>query len=210
MWILNAPLSLFANILFPAECLFCKRKQEVLCSFCIAAFRKSIEEPYPWIHTTFLYRDEQVKKTIKLIKYYHRKDLVKPLVRASITDDLHEFLRETSNCVLVPVPSPTRRVLLRGYNQAKLIASSYSELLHIPLDTSILVRKKYTKQQAKVKHGKERLNNIQGAFAAHGKDLNKKIILVDDTTTTGTTLLHAKNVLERYGYKDVLAITLAH
>lgn len=109
MWILNASLSLLADIIFPKECLFCKRASASLCHACIATFRKSIQEPYPWIYATFLYRDEKVKKVIKLIKYYHRKDLVDPLVSSSINHNLQAFLEDFSNAVLVPIPSPTRR-----------------------------------------------------------------------------------------------------
>lgn len=59
---------------------------------------------------------------------------------------------------------------------------------------------------------KERLTNLKDAFAlckgvnVHGRE----ILLVDDVTTTGATILEAKKVLLASGAKKVNCITVAH
>jgi predicted amidophosphoribosyltransferase len=105
------------------------------------------------------------------------------------------------------------RLWSRGYNHASYIAKAYSELLSLPVEESLLIRIRPSPQQAKMKHKRERERNIHNVFGVHTKTnlpKNTTIILVDDTTTTHATLYEAKRVLEKAGYTNVRAITLAH
>ena len=213
MWIFTKTINSFLTLFFPPLCLVCKRESSPLCIECTKKCRRSVETPYKWIYVTYSYKDHTVKKCIQLLKYYHRKDLIHPLVTGTYNRELFDFIGEKSETILVPIPSPRRRILLRGYNHALLVAKAYSELLGIPVSKNILIRERYTKQQAKTKHRTDRIKNIAHAFTVNIPThfiITQRIILIDDTTTTGATLSEAKKVLEKAGFKNIQAITLAH
>ncbi len=54
------------------------------------------------------------------------------------------------------------------------------------------------------------MKNQHGSFGVIDEVQNKNIILIDDVTTTGATLVEARTVLLKHGAKSVLAYTLAH
>ena len=75
----------------------------------------------------------------------------------------------------------------------------------------ILLRIKDTKKQFKL-NKKERIQNIKNAFdisknVEMSKDTN--ILVIDDITSTGTTLEEIIKVLKKNGYKNITALTLA-
>lgn len=130
--------------------------------------------------------------------------------------DLTMLLNNTSS-LLVPIPMPRLRKWTRGGNHAEYIATTISTKTHIPFHTHLLIRKKTTHQQARFRTRSEREKGITGAFGVDTKMLlespipkDTKIILVDDVTTTGATLLEAKKVLEKAGFTSISAITIAH
>jgi predicted amidophosphoribosyltransferase len=104
--------------------------------------------------------------------------------------------------------------LERGSNHTEHIARAFSTQLTIPMETKLLIRKKDTVQQVQTHSKKERIRNIRKAFTVDKKHLDtlkdKRIILVDDVTTTGSTINEAVKVLEKAGFRDIKAITLAH
>jgi ComF family protein len=96
-----------------------------------------------------------------------------------------------SDCdLMVPVPLHQKKLKQRGYNQSELIARGVSEITGIPLASTLIRRIKYQHSQTSMNR-QERFNNMAKAFAcgkipAHIRD--KKILLIDDTITTGATL----------------------
>lgn len=98
---------------------------------------------------------------------------------------------------VIPIPLSWRRRLSRGYNQAEWIAKGVSKVIHVPVCTDILVRKKNNSTQTH-KGAHERWNNTYGIFAVKKRqiDLNDKVVLlVDDIMTTGATLCDAIRAL---------------
>jgi len=97
----------------------------------------------------------------------------------------------------------------RGYNQSVLLAKSLSSLLHVPYQT-LLKKTRATKQQAGLKRD-ERLQNLSGSFASlHTLPHMRSVLLVDDVTTTRTTLNECALVLKKAGVKNVYGIVIAH
>ena len=73
-----------------------------------------------------------------------------------------------------------------------------------------LIRSKYTKPQVKVEDKKERLKNLQGAFDYIGEPIkDKKIILIDDVSTTGATFNECARILKSAGAKKVYGVSIA-
>lgn len=198
----------FFQILFPPQCFGCGKAGTSLCTRCIRLTRKSLSTPYPYITSIFDFKDPLIKRIIHASKYYHRKDLLPPLVL-----ELAQELKNIPNIhlyTLVPIPMPRMRKLFRGYNQSELIAQQLATLLSIPVSTSILTRIKAPLRQAVTTTKSERMKNQHGSFGVVGEPSNKHIILIDDVTTTGATLVEAREVLLRSGAQSIIAYTLAH
>lgn len=110
--------------------------------------------------------------------------------------------------VLVPVPVHRSRLRERGYNQAAVLAAKLSKRTGIPMDGHLLIKKKRTLPQ-KTLEEKERIKNVRDAFQT-GKNVvqYKKIIIVDDIYTTGSTADECAKVLKRCGAEKVYVLCL--
>lgn len=89
--------------------------------------------------------------------------------------------------IITCVPMTKKAKNDRGYNQSELLARALSERVNVPF-VECVVKVKDTKRQAKLKR-RERLKNLEGAFKVTKKSLvnDKKIVIVDDVSTTGST-----------------------
>ncbi len=109
---------------------------------------------------------------------------------------------------LVPVPLHRTRFRERGYNQAEMLARSLALIILKPVYVEALRRIRYTAQQAKLSAA-QRTANIRGAFQAETSFVSgRKLVLVDDVLTTGSTLNECARVLRQAGAVNVHALTL--
>lgn len=117
--------------------------------------------------------------------------------------------------LIIPVPLHKRRERWRGFNQAKLLADYISRNLSpgyiIPVESNSLARKKYTSPQMQIKSYHERKENIKNAFENNNLGIleNKKILLVDDVATTGSTLFECAKTLKENGASSISGIVIA-
>ncbi len=97
----------------------------------------------------------------------------------------------------------------RGYNQVELMAKEIHFLLNIPV-IDALEKFKATKSQ-KALNAAERKTNISGAFRIKSDaDIKgKKLLLIDDVCTTGSTLSEAARILREAGASEVIAASFA-
>lgn len=115
--------------------------------------------------------------------------------------------------LLVPVPLHRRRLLNRKFNQAALLAAEVSRLTGVPADMLALTRVKATPTQVGLSEA-ERRRNLAGAFqvpaGARARIADRRIVLIDDVITTGSTAGACARVLRRAGAAriDVLALAL--
>ena len=191
------------NIIFPPSCFICKKEGKNLCDDCLPSFKKPVDSPYLYIHSLYSFKDKRVKDIIHAIKYHHRRDLILPLIRGykfSIPPD----------SILIPIPMPTLRKYMRGYNQAELRAKEISKEKNVSTRSDILIRFKNKKRQVTTKTRGERIKNQKNSFDLKSSVADMNIILIDDVTTTGATLDEARKVLLKNGARSVNAITLAH
>lgn len=114
--------------------------------------------------------------------------------------------------VIVPVPLHRRRLLLRRYNQAALIAGALSResgVAHIP---DCMTRVRATKSQGHLR-AKERHINVKRAFAVSERHADavrgKAVVLIDDVYTTGATVKECAKALLKAGAGRVFVLTLA-
>ncbi len=111
--------------------------------------------------------------------------------------------------LLVPVPLHQEKLAERGFNQAELMAQYISKKSGIP-HKNYLKRDKKTESQVKLS-GIERRTNLIGAFVCTNKRsiVGKDILLVDDVTTTYSTLNECAKELLASGAKKVYGLVVS-
>lgn len=113
---------------------------------------------------------------------------------------------------IVPVPIHKAKRRERGFNQTDFIAKGVSDIINIPVEPGLLQKKTYTQTQTQLT-AKQRRVNIKNTFmpSARYNLLNKKILLIDDVLTTGSTLNECATVLleAQASFVDVATIIKA-
>lgn len=111
---------------------------------------------------------------------------------------------------IIPVPLHKKRLKKRGYNQITTFCNSLSDCLEIPVNGTILVRKKYSKSQTK-KTFFLRTEIHKEIFDVEfsEKDADKHFLLIDDVLTSGTTLEQCTKALLKIPNTKVSIVTMA-
>ncbi|MDO4681765.1 MAG: phosphoribosyltransferase family protein [Lautropia sp.] len=112
---------------------------------------------------------------------------------------------------LIPVPLSGTRLAERGFNQSHQIARGMRTLPghRLPaIQTGWLRRLRETRPQSSLT-AHERERNLTGAFGASPRAAGKRIALIDDVMTTGSTLLAAAAALKTAGATKVVALVIA-
>jgi len=112
--------------------------------------------------------------------------------------------------VVTWVPIDRRRYRKRGYDQAYLLAKSASEML-TQKPVRLLKKKRSVSAQSTTGTAEKRRANIAGAYKAVHPErfLGKRVLLIDDIVTTGSTLSECAKTLLLAGAEDVCCATLA-
>lgn len=141
---------------------------------------------------------------------YNEKIEIGEILGKMMTHYDYDSLNITDYSLLMPVPLHILRLKKRGFNQALILAKHLARKFSLPVDFTTLIRYVDTKPQVNL--GKaERRKNIKGAFkVSQGETIRgKKILLVDDVYTTGSTVKECSRVLIEQGAKEVSVLTLA-
>lgn len=158
------------------------------------------------------YKNPIIKKLIRNFKYQpYIKDLSKTLSLIIIQYfQMQENNSDFSDYFLIPVPLGKKKMKNRGFNQSEEIAKELSVFFKIPVLNGILIKTKETRPQIELT-AEERKENLKGTFSVQEekKIKGKKIILVDDVYTTGSTMEECARVLKTAGAKNVLGMAIA-
>ena len=146
------------------------------------------------------------RKLILPFKHGDRLDLIPFLVKLLYAKS--EIFKDVD--VLIPVPIHRLRMMKRKYNQSAMLARPLAKKMGKPCLLSVLIRQKNT---ASLGHsGKEaRKKQLKGAFKVTQKEMikGKKILLIDDVYTSGSTLNECADTLLKSGAKEVYGLVLA-
>lgn len=144
--------------------------------------------------------DGRLRDIIHALKYEHRRSIARPLGEL-MREYGADLLRDADG--VTPVPLHPKRERSRGFNQADDLARQ----LGLPV-RRLLTRRIATRSQIELP-ADERLRNVEHAFAIAKGELPGVIVLVDDVTTTGSTLVSCARVLKAAGARQVRALTAA-
>ena len=220
------------DLIFPVQCVNCHTNGEYLCKKCAKLINLRFRQrcpvcnknsitgaTHPRCHSSWTidgvwasvaYR-HPIKKLIHKWKYNYSADLTTTL-NNQIIQNLPDYFKNFD--ILVPVPLHPFRKQWRGFNQAEKLAQHLSQDLKIELLNNSLIRTKNTIPQMQIKHREIRVKNLNNSFALNPKIeklkiKQKSILIIDDITTTGTTLRQAAKPFKRAGAGRIWGIVIA-
>lgn len=223
------------GILYPPKCPFCQRitlgGTPTICTSCEEKVKKISEprckkcgRPIPSKEEEFcrdcqkrnhLYEEGmavyvyegEVRKAVHRMKFQNRRvygDIFGGVMAEQARDKIIAWGVEG----IVPVPMYRKKQKKRGYNQAELLAHKVAEELNLKLYDDLVVRVRDTRPQKELS-GKDRENNLKKAFIIPQNDVElKKILVVDDVYTTGSTINAVADVLRRCGAEKIYFLSL--
>ena len=155
----------------------------------------------------FLYKGK-LKKLVQLFKYekaYHLSGFFADCISGYIATEIHK------DTTLVPVPLHINKLRLRGFNQSAMICREISIKTGCNYDLFTLKKRSDTRPQVEIKSFEERQKNVRNAYYVTGRNSisGKKIILIDDVFTSGSTVNECSRVLIENGANSVKVVTVA-
>ena len=217
------------DLLFPRWCLGCGKEGDFICGDCLRALPAILPPVCPrcgspfsqviachdWpdtpegidgIRSPFVF-DGVIRRAVHELKYRNLRALA-PLLAGL----LYEYLVANplpADC-LVPVPLHRKRLRERGYNQSALLAEELGRRCRLPVASNGLLRLHYTAPQARSAGVGERQQNVAGAFTCpSGRFRDRRVLLIDDVSTSGATLIACAGALKAAGAAQVWGLTLA-
>jgi ComF family protein len=216
------------DLLYPPRCVGCGQGGSLYCEACRATLSylkppvckvcglpveqgricpQSLQHPLhvDGIRSVATYEDS-LGEAIRRFKYGYMRDL------APVLGDLLVAFWHANPIpvdVIVPVPLHRRRLRERGYNQSALLAIHLGRAVGLPVLCDALQRNRHTMSQVHL-GWRERRENVANAFSCVDQRLAaRRVLLVDDVCTTGSTLEACGVALRAGGARSVHALTVA-
>jgi len=227
---LNAAL----DFLFPPSCAACSAGGAHLCDVCRDELRPASgqrcrvcwapggaspciacqEEPpaFDALRAAFVY-EGATRDAVLALKYAGMRSVAAALLDAALVEGNGSLVvggAARGIDFVTAVPMAARRRRRRGYNQAEVLARLVAGRLERPFEAGLLERARGTEQQARQADLQARRTNVRGAFRADAAlAKGRRILVVDDVTTSGATLNACAEALLAAGATSVLVWALA-
>ena len=148
---------------------------------------------------------DKSKVLVLSLKYYGNTYMSRYI--AQVMRDKLEF-EQLSADYIIPVPLHKKRMRIRGFNQAEKIASYLSEYKNIPIIDCVKRNRNTKRLYALNKFQREKeLKNAFEVKVDSEEIIGKRIILVNDIFTTGTTVNEISKKLKIYGVDEIIVLT---
>ena len=211
--------------MYPPICGICEKiSKDALCPKCNLELKKQAEvnilqkeeieenikkEKY-FEELMYIFKYEgQVRKLILDYKFNEKSYLYKTFVNFLLKNEkIFENIKKYDK--IIPVPISKKRNKERGYNQSMLIVEEIANKTNLELVNNCLIKTKNIIEQSKL-NKEDRQQNIQGVYSLQNERLitNKKILLVDDIYTTGSTVNECCKILQQANPKTIGVLVLA-
>lgn len=218
------------HLFFPRHCLLCgcslAQGEEQICLHCLCELPRTdyhrqadnplveaLREAFPFERGMAFYyfeRGGKVRQLVHAIKYKKHKEAgywIGRHIARELMIAQSDFARFD---YLVPVPLHRDKQRERGFNQSEWIARGLQSVWGTPIDTTSLCRLRATESQTN-KTPLERWLNVCAIFKASTNTplAGKRILLVDDVCTTGSTFLACAHALSPLPNTKVSFLALA-
>lgn len=218
---------LLADWLFPKECVGCSAEGRWLCADCRGHLTVELWQvclvcgqvsggkicaahyfALDGLLAALDYKNTLIKDLIKVAKYNFSREATEELSELLVEFCQKNNWRWSSDYVVMAVPLSRRRQRWRGFNQAAIMAKRVAEFYKLPYSAS-LFKIRHTDPQVALS-AQARLGNLVDCFAWRGDSLSgSKVLLIDDVSTTGSTLNECAKVLKQAGAEQVWALVCA-
>ncbi|MEX0761684.1 MAG: ComF family protein [Dehalococcoidia bacterium] len=216
------------ELLFPGRCVHCGKSGSLLCDVCLdqavrldgpvcdrcalpmpqgSRCQKCAASPPALDRMLAVFQmDGPIRDAVHALKYNDLRALA-PVLAAEMA--ALPAVQRMKVDVVVPTPMHPSRVRARGYNQSDLLASRLAKALDWPVDDHALRRVVNTPPQVKAQDESSRIRAMAGAFRSGDGFGDRRVLLVDDVATTGSTLNACASTLRQAGAAWVGALVLA-
>ena len=231
---LKRALTNVLTLLYPSRCPVCDRPVwppgERICLSCLKSL-KPINDPFcekcgkkvnagirfctdcgkvkhAFVRSRGAFEYGPLSKAMYRYKYLGRReyaDIFADLTYSQLADYIHGVRPD----IIAAVPVSKKKLLKRGYNQAAEVAKRLAGLSGIPFESGALCRVRDTSPM-KLLSPSERQKNLKNAFTG-GQNVvkSKRILLVDDIYTTGSTMDECSRALLEAGAESVYGLSIA-
>ncbi len=151
---------------------------------------------------------DPLKEIIHRFKYSHFRNLGYILGERLIDKHALAIMKARPD-IIISVPLHSYRLKSRGFNQAADLADKISDSLEIQVDHNSLVKLRRTRDQARL-DSRSRKFNLRGSFGVINDELKgRRVLIIDDVMTTGSTIREVRKTLEEAGARPVMATVAA-
>jgi len=191
-------------------CKDCKEKLKIFPATPLPAKLKYINTVFSVVPYT-----DSVRRAIRKFKFYDNPGYADALSSLAI-EQLEKIEKSFDTSffsmidMIIPVPLSKQRLRERGYNQSELIAAQIAKHFDKELNSSALIKHKNNRQQSLTPHNM-RQKNVHNVYKADNNIVNsKRILLIDDILTTGSTASECAKTLMEAGAKNVSLFTITN
>ncbi len=179
-----------------------------ICPFCIK------DHHLDRLLVTAGYESKLVERVLKVLKYRFVKDAaddIADLMAKYLKPKIETLNLEPEAVVITAVPLHRRRLNWRGFNQSEIIARKIARHFGWPASFEILRRNRRRRAQADIKDKDSRIKNVSGIFVCPEPRAvsGKRVLLLDDIATTGSTLNDCARALKAAGASEVIGFVFA-
>jgi ComF family protein len=155
-----------------------------------------------------------MRKALHKIKYNLNYAILEELLQKTLLSEKIKYcLKQEEITLCTEIPMHKQKLNTRGFNQAQMIAKWLEKRYKLEY-SQLLIKTKQTTPQMQL-HRFDRYLNLKDAFQLNPKldisqQLQKKsVLIVDDVTTTGTTLEECAKLLKKQGIQKIWGLVLA-
>lgn len=202
------------DLLFPPKCPFCRKVQDApgMCPAC--------ENSLPWTDEAHslrtlrggllcaapLWYEGSVREAVRRFKFHGGVSAAGPLGELIAQAAAERLSGGFDTVTWVPVSA--KRLRQRGYDQSRLLTENACKLWGV--EPERLLRKvRDNPAQSSLDSAEDRWKNTQDVYEAAGEPAGKRILLIDDVCSTGSTLVSAAETLLEAGAAGVVCAVAA-